>query len=491
MCAGMARPGTHRLLAHHACAAIVVALPLALLALTGSHPVQPSAHAHFWPVLLTAGTAAVVAAGVTAAGVRARDGRAILLGIAFSTTTALLAVHGFVTPGVLVGPNGVIALAGGASLPVGTALLALTALPGLRRPRRIAPLLALQAALGVSVVALAALALAYPSLIPPVPQAGSPPAFALLAFGVACLAVLAHRALRTHALTHRPTDLLVVTGCGWLLISLYTQLALGPGTVAFYGGHALELGGIGLIGIPTVLDLMRGGASRPLVGDLGATDLVAAEEAYLGPRVRALLVQLAERDASTEEHTRRVALLAARVGEELRLPASARRDLAVGGLLHDIGKLSVPLAILRKPGPLDDDEFAEIRRHPVAGRRLLDELGGFPEGVRRLVSDHHERLDGSGYPRGLCGADLPIETRILAACDVYDALVSDRVYRAAWAPERALALLHDEDTAYDPTIVAALERVVAAVDGAPSWIAGLTGSTHGPPVIRPSWTAHP
>ena len=122
----------------------------------------------------------------------------------------------------------------------------------------------------------------------------------------------------------------------------------------------------------------------------------------------------------------------------------------------------MPLAILRKPGPLDDDEFAEIRRHPAAGRRLLEELGGFPETVRRLVSDHHERLDGTGYPRGLRGADLPIETRILAACDVYDALVSDRVYRAAWTPERALALLHEEDTAYDPAVVEALERVVAA-----------------------------
>ena len=410
------------MLARYALATAGVALPLFALSLTGAREVQPSPLAHFWPVLLTAGTAAIVAAGVTVAGVRARDGRAILLGTAFSTTTALLAVHGMATPGVLTGPNGVIALAGGASLPVGTALLAMTALPGLRRPRRIAPLLVLQAVLALAVVGLAALALAVPSLIPAVPKAGSPPAVALLVFGVACLAMLGHRALRTHALTHRPTDLLVVTGCGWLLISLFTQLGVGPGSVAFYGGHALELGGIALIGIPTVLDLMRGGASRPLVGDLGATDLVAAEEAYLGTRVRALIVRLAERDASTEEHTRRVALLAARVGEEMRLPASSRRD--------------------------------------------------------------------TGYPRGLCGPDLPVETRILAVCDVYDALVSDRVYRTAWRPERALALLHDEDTAYDPPVVAALERVVAPA-GSPSWIAGLTGSTHGPPVVRPSWTVHP
>jgi hypothetical protein len=458
----------------HLLAAAAAAVPLLAIALVGKTPVSLSPEAHFFPVVIAAGTAAVVAAGLTMAGIRARDGRAILLGTAFSTTTALLAVHGFATPGVVVGMNGVIALAGGASLPVGATLLALTALPALRRPRRIAPLLVLQAVLAIGVLGLGAVALAIPSLVPMVPKAGSPAAIALLAWGLGCLAVLAHRAVRTHALTQRPADLLVIAGCAWLGVSLFSQLVMGPGNVAFYSGHALELGGIALVGIPTALDLARGGASRPLVGDLTAIELVAAEEAYLGTRVRSLLVRLADRDTSTEEHTRRVALLAARVGEELKLPPSARRHLAVGGLLHDIGKLSVPLEILNKPGSLDDDEFAEIQKHPESGRRLLEELGGFSDTVRRLVSDHHERLDSTGYPRGLQGCDLTIETRILAACDVYDALVSDRVYRAAWTPERALALLRDESgSGYDPKVVEALERVVEPRDDAPSWVAGL------------------
>ena len=138
----------------------------------------------------------------------------------------------------------------------------------------------------------------------------------------------------------------------------------------------------------------------------------------------------------------------------------------------------MPLEILQKPGPLDDAEFTEIRRHPDAGRKLLDELGGFPETVRRLVSDHHERLDGTGYPNGLKGDELPIETRILAVCDVYDALVSDRVYRAAWTPERALALLQEEaGTGYDPAVVQALERIVTPTDDSPSWVAGLATPT--------------
>ena len=402
------------------------------------------------------GTAAFVAIGLTLAGVRARDGRVILLGTAFSTTTALLMVHGFATPGVVVaGMNGVIALAGGALDPRRRR----AARPD--RDSRPAPPEADRAAARPP-------GACWPSASSPSAPPRSPsrrssrwcrrPAarrpIGLLVFGIGCLLVLAHRAVRTHTLTHRPADLLVVAGCAWLGVALFAQLWMGPGNVAFYGGHALEIGGIALIGIPTVLDLARVGASRPLVGDLTAVELVAAEEAYLGTRIRALLELLADRDASTEEHTRRVALLAARVAEELKLPACLRRDLAVGGLLHDVGKLSVPLEILQKPGPLDDAEFAEIRRHPDAGRKLLDELGGFPETVRRLVSDHHERLDGTGYPNGLKGDELPIETRILAVCDVYDALVSDRVYRAAWTPERALALLQEEaGTGYDPAVV--------------------------------------
>ncbi len=117
---------------------------------------------------------------------------------------------------------------------------------------------------------------------------------------------------------------------------------MGHGTLALYFGHAMELMGIALVGVPAVLDLRQGRASRPLVGDLTATELVGAEEAYLGARVRALMVDLAEKDRSTEEHTRRVATLACAVGEELRLPLPTLRHLAIGGLLHDMGKLRVP-----------------------------------------------------------------------------------------------------------------------------------------------------
>ena len=227
-------------------------------------------------------------------------------------------------------------------------------------------------------------------------------------------------------------------------------------------GHVFELVGITLVGASVAYDLRRGSQSRPLVGDLRACEIVAAEEAFLGARVRALMVRLAEKDSSTEEHTRRVAALAVEVGEQLGLSGARLRVLAIGGLLHDVGKLSIPSSILQKPGPLDDDEFAVIKQHPEHGRELLTELGGFDDRVERLVLDHHERLDGSGYPRGLSRDELDLETRILAVCDVYDALVSPRVYRAAWSHSKALALLHEETgDEFDPRCVAALVGVVS------------------------------
>jgi putative nucleotidyltransferase with HDIG domain len=180
----------------------------------------------------------------------------------------------------------------------------------------------------------------------------------------------------------------------------------------------------------------------------------------MGPTVRALLVRLAHKDDYTAAHTRGVALRAVQVGEELGLPPARLRELAIGGLVHDVGKLSVPNEILQKPGALTDEEYDQIKRHPELGSELVRQLG-FSAQVARLVLDHHERLDGSGYPRGLGAPDLDIETRILAVCDVFDALLSRRVYRPAWTLDKALELLSRESgTSFDPACVEALERVI-------------------------------
>ncbi|MDQ4019048.1 MAG: HD-GYP domain-containing protein [Actinomycetota bacterium] len=443
------------------------ALPLlALLAAgrLGAHHLTSELH------FAAVGGSALVATGasiaLTAVAVRRRDARTVIVGTAFSVMAALLLLHGLASPGVLVGTNGLVSLTGGATLPVGALLLVVSTLPGLGGGRRIRFLVALQAALLAALAALGAIGFLFPAAVPDVPEPRSPASLALLGAGLLLYGYLALRAVATVLLTQRTGDALVVVGLGFLAAALAGALALDYTQLGWWLGHGFEIGGLALVGAAVATDLHRTRQSRPLTGGVGACDLVASEEAFLGARVRALTLRLAKKDGSTEEHTRRVARLAVQVGEELGLPPQRLRSLATGGLLHDIGKLAVPDAILKNPGPLADDELALVRRHPEWGHELLGRLGDFSASVRRLVLDHHERLDGTGYPRGLHEAQLDLETRILSVCDVYDALVSTRVYRDAWTHEAAIAFLREHASVlFDGRCVAALERVLARERG--------------------------
>jgi putative nucleotidyltransferase with HDIG domain len=435
-------------------------LPGAAIHFFGETSVQIDGKVHFLPIAISAGLAATAALALTIAGARRGDARSVVIGTAFSSMAALLSIHGLTTPGFIVGDNGLVSFSGALTLPVGGAVLALAAIPELQRPSAVRPVLALQATLIVGILAVGLAGTIEPGLVPAVPEAGSTAAWIVLGLGVAFYGALGVRAGRTYLLTRRFADLAVVYGLVLLAVSLYPGLIMYYDELGWWLGHGWELVGIGLVGLPVALDLHRGAQSRPLAGDLRASELVSAADAFMGPTVRALLVRLAHKDDYTAEHTRGVALRAVQVGEELGLAPVRLRELAVGGLLHDVGKLAVPNEILQKPGALTDEEFDVIKRHPEAGAELVRDLG-FSKQVARLVLDHHERLDGSGYPRGIGAPDLDLETRILAVCDVFDALLSKRVYRDAWALDDALELIRSEvSTKFDPACVAALERVI-------------------------------
>jgi len=451
-----------------ALATVAAVVPPALLHFVGHDKVIIGGWTHFIGVAVGAGVATLCAVALTVAGARQKDGHAVLVGCAFSVMAALLCLHGLATPGILFDAYGVAAFTGGATLPVGGAILALGALSALRRPAAVTPLLWTLAAGIVFIFSLGATAILDPSLVPSVPEPRSTAAWMVLGAGLVFYGILFWRALRTYRLTQRTADLLVAIGIVWLAAALPAALLLTYLDLGWWLGHVFEIVGIAAVGFTVAHDLRRGAArSRPLLGDLGGADLVAEAEAFLGSHIRALLVELAEKDAYTEEHTRRVALRAAQVGDELGLSPGRLRDLAIGGLLHDIGKLAVPDAILKKPGALTDDEFQVVMQHVYTGPALLRELGGFSPMVHRLVRGHHERFDGSGYPSAVAGDPIPLDVAILAVCDVYDALISERVYRAAWSHERALTHLREgAGKLFDATCVDALERVLARERGA-------------------------
>jgi hypothetical protein len=417
---------------------------------------------HFYAVSTTALVCAALAVTLGVLGARRHDRRTAAIGAGFTVMASLLAVHGLTTPGFLIDAKytAAVGVSGALAVPLGGAVL-LAAL--LSRPRELGyvrDLVALQAGIVAVVIAFAVLALLVPEAIPNIPVALRPLVWWIVGANALIYGVLALRALRTFQLTRRLGDLAVTAGLVWLAIAVATYLLSPVWSVGFWSGHMLELGAFVVITAALVSDLARATPSRALHSEIDVRDVVTEQEALLGAWVARLLERLAIKDASTREHTRRVALLAVEVGQELGLKGARLRGLAVAALLHDIGKLQVPDAILSKAGPLTPAEFAVIKRHPGDGEALLEHIGGF-EAEAPLVRGHHERLDGSGYPDGLRGGELSIELRILGVCDVYDALTSERVYRRAFEESRALAILEQgSGSSFDPDVLAALARVV-------------------------------
>jgi HD-GYP domain-containing protein (c-di-GMP phosphodiesterase class II)/pSer/pThr/pTyr-binding forkhead associated (FHA) protein len=188
------------------------------------------------------------------------------------------------------------------------------------------------------------------------------------------------------------------------------------------------------------------------------------ENLFLGA-VRTLIATIEAKDAYTRGHGERVTAYALMIADEMGLDEDRRSVLELGGILHDVGKIGVPEAVLLKAGKLDDEEFAQIRKHPDAGVRIIENM---PE-LDRLVSmsaivnavrHHHERFDGNGYPGKLAGENIPLSARIIAVADTFDAITSCRPYRNARKPEEAAEIIREcSGSQLDPEATAAFLRV--------------------------------
>lgn len=264
------------------------------------------------------------------------------------------------------------------------------------------------------------------------------------------------------ALERRDRVVLVIHAASGLLIVTVGELA------AFYFDLANRVGirpvvvrGIVFLGLTTLLWSMLLRANRATVSHL-LEELRNGYESILVAYDSAVSLK----DAYTGGHGRRVAAGAARIAAVMGLTPGEVKDVREAALLHDLGKIGAPDAILTKAAPLNAGEVALMRNHPRAGAAILE---GIPA-LRRhapAVRHHHESLDGTGYPDGLRGNDIPLQARIIAVADVWDALTSDRSYRRALAPRDASAEMEKlSGSQLDPAIVAALRASMAA--GAPS-----------------------
>jgi putative nucleotidyltransferase with HDIG domain len=225
--------------------------------------------------------------------------------------------------------------------------------------------------------------------------------------------------------------------------------------------HAQPVVAFAALPLLALLGVLARERSQRLAGMLELNNAYRGTALVLGDVVEA-------DDGYTGMHCKSVVALALSVGKALQLGAERRRNLEFGALLHDVGKIAIPKEIINKPGKLDPDEWVLVRTHTIEGQKLLDRVGGFMRDVGVIIRSHHERWDGGGYPDGLAGDQIPLEARIIACCDSWNAMRTDRPYRKALSYESACAELEvNAGLQFDPWVVQTLLEIVAKTDTKP------------------------
>ena len=227
----------------------------------------------------------------------------------------------------------------------------------------------------------------------------------------------------------------------------------------FWFAHGFDIGGVFLATIGGAIIYARSGAPRTILAPVVAYDPHSALEVGLAPVVREFVADLQLKDQLTRDHVVRCGSFAIDLAVHVGLPPEQVREAGLVSLLHDVGKLEIPDEILKKPGPLTQQEFAVMQTHTTRGHRILCEAEGL-DWLASGVLAHHERVDGRGYPHGLQADEIPVVARVVAVCDAYDAMTIDRPYRDGMGAERAREiLLEHAGSHWDERFVNALVRL--------------------------------
>lgn len=435
---------------------------IVVLSLVGpaSGPVWESPRALFWLVVVAASLCVLASVGVIAVGLRDRTAEVGILGGALVALSTLALVHGLTVPGVLYGTNRAVTTASLLALPAALCVAAPLLAARTAWARTVARrwrqwVLAWTAA----VTALSALLLAAPDAIA-LPGPHDPIAVAAALASLGAMLALSLRQLRLYWVGELTGTLVGALGFALVGITSIQWVGDRPYGAAFWLLHLIDTAGV----LAACLAVAMGHRTERRVSEVLLPvlerDPLAAMEVGMAPVVRCFVAALAEKDAITRDHVVRVGELAMRAGERSRLAARRLRHLGLAAILHDVGKLTVSDQILKKPGRLTSEEFERMKRHTIDGERLLRSTPGL-EQAARFVRSHHERVDGRGYPDGLAGDKIPLEARIIAASDGYDAMASTRHYREGLGRDTAASILEEHaGSQWDPQAVANVLAVV-------------------------------
>ncbi len=426
---------------------------------------------HFYIVSAVSIVAALVAAALALATVQIGLYRVLFLCLGFMSMGAIFAVHGLTTPGILV-PNLFEFFAGSAvatsaylSLAVPAVFFAATYVPGLSRLERRLPFWPAGWLVFFVVAALAGyagIAIFDTWSIARLPLSVPPYSTGLALSSVSLFIFAALRQARTYRIGRLASQASLIAAYVLLADAAAAMFLFRVWTYGWWYYHLLMLAAVCIALRALFLERAQGKSFRAVLEAALHLDISVDSEQFDVEVVAALVAAVEVKDRETQGHNRRVAEMCVKVGRQLGMSASELRVLARSGLLHDVGKLGIPDAILHKPGPLTEPEWSVMKTHPEIGLTILGRAGHFKRELLAVLY-HHERIDGSGYPHGLAGEAIPIEARIVAVADTYDVLTSDRPYRKARSSGEALSIVRAEAGSHlDRRVVNALLTVLEA-----------------------------
>jgi HD-GYP domain-containing protein (c-di-GMP phosphodiesterase class II) len=412
---------------------------------------------HFYIVSIVAAIAFVLALVVGIAGIRMRNVKVTFVSLAYVSLAEIFTLHGLSTPGFLLHAS---------SLPTATAQLSLSLavfwlwLSSMSSDRLLVRMLARHNVMLLPMWTLTlfiacSLLFSHTSWIHSelVTDQWLKWLQSVVVIGLTVWTI--RRYWQAYLAWGSPLHFMLVQSCGLLIVSQFIMVTGTTWKLSWWEYHVTLLISV----IFMIIGVMRQYAVQDAAGS-SLLRLFRANprewiETCLSPNVRALIMTTEKRDAYTAGHNYRVALYALRLGERLGLNTEQLRAIALGGIVHDVGKLKVPDSILNKPGKLTTFERDIIERHPMAGYDVCKRLGFMKEELS-IIRNHHEKWDGTGYPDRLKHDHIPLLARVTAVADVYDALTSSRSYRRAMSHEAALAIIESERGAhFDPVCVGA------------------------------------
>lgn len=420
-----------------------------------------------WAAAPAAFLCALGGLAVVLVGLRQSVPEITLLGGAITTLALLVLTHVLSSHGSGWHLTEAFHISGALTLPLGLAVAAPLAAPGIRWARAVGRVHGawVCAWMAVTVIVCAALLVdpqaswstAVPRLV-----------WVVLVFAGAALAIrIALRQLTLHRISRRPAALVSSVALAEMGVASALRLITSAYSPAWWVLALFDVLASLMLIVAVSLGYRTSGGLRGLLAPVVARDPLTAMELGFSPIVHTYVSALERKDQITRDHVVRVAELAIRAGERLGLAPDRLHWLGVGALLHDIGKLAIPDAVLGKPGALSDAEMVVMRTHAELGGHLVAAEPALAPAAW-IVRGHHERYDGRGYPDGLPGGSVPIEAAIVSVSDAYDAMAHTRQYRVGLGRERAVAVLREHSgSQWDPVAVQAVLDAVPELASEP------------------------